>query len=165
MRSLVLIASISWCATALGCGSSDSGGGASGASSSAGAGGSTTSNAGSSAGGSSAGSSNGGNSNGGSSNGGSSNGGSSNGGSSNGGSSNGGTSGASNASSPACQKYCECHVMNCSATPIPGGLSCADFCAGMTADQLTCRQNMCSLVPAQPDNDHCTHSVGLVQCL
>src|SRR5450432_3669498 len=146
MRSLFLIASISLCAPALGCGSSDSGEGASGA----GAGGSATSNAGSSAGGSSAGSSDAG---------------SSNGGGSNGGGSSAGTSGGSSASSPACQKYCECHVMNCSATPIPGGLSCADFCAGMTADQLACRQNMCGLVPAQPDNDHCTHSVGLVQCL
>jgi hypothetical protein len=64
-----------------------------------------------------------------------------------------------------CIKYCTCHEANCASTAIPGGKSCYDFCATFTADQLGCRQNMCNLVPAQPDNDHCTHSVGVSQCL
>jgi hypothetical protein len=69
------------------------------------------------------------------------------------------------AGSVACQTYCACHEQNCATQAIPGGASCADFCAAMTADQLACRQNMCGLVPAQPDNDHCKHSVGIDQCL
>ena len=76
-----------------------------------------------------------------------------------------GASAGAGAISAACQTYCECHEKNCAATAIPGGQTCAAFCAGMTADQLACRQNMCGLVPAQPDNDHCTHSVGINQCM
>jgi len=67
--------------------------------------------------------------------------------------------------SPACQKFCDCHEANCSALPIPDGKSCGDFCEAMTEDQLACRQNMCKLVPDQPDNDHCKHSLGIDQCL
>ena len=50
-------------------------------------------------------------------------------------------------------------------SPIPDGKSCADFCAGFTAEQMECRQIHCILVPDQPDNDHCTHSLGIIQCL
>ena len=78
-----------------------------------------------------------------------------------------GTSGGGAAEVPtseACKKYCTCHEMNCATYAIPGGKSCAAFCAGMTEDQLACRQNMCKLVPDQPDNDHCTHSLGINQC-
>jgi hypothetical protein len=64
-----------------------------------------------------------------------------------------------------CQKYCDCHEANCKSTAIPGGVSCATFCAAMTKDQYDCRMNMCNLVPAQPNNDHCTHSVGINECL
>lgn len=67
--------------------------------------------------------------------------------------------------SEACQKYCECHEKNCATTPIPGGKSCGDFCTAMTQGQLDCRQNMCGLVPAQPNNNHCAHSVGIDECL
>ena len=77
-----------------------------------------------------------------------------------------GSGGGSNtALSEACQKFCKCHEDNCRTTPIPDGKSCGDFCTAMTKDQLDCRQNMCGLVPAQPDNDHCKHSVGIDQCL
>lgn len=81
------------------------------------------------------------------------------------GSNAGGAAAGASASSAACQTYCECHEKNCATTAIPGGLTCAAFCAGMTKDQLDCRQVMCVLVPAQPDNDHCTHSVGINQCM
>jgi hypothetical protein len=67
--------------------------------------------------------------------------------------------------SAACAMYCECHMTNCPDQAIPGGASCGDFCQAMTMDQLACRQNMCGLVPAQPNNDHCKHSVGIDQCL
>lgn len=71
----------------------------------------------------------------------------------------------STASSAECQKYCECHEQNCASSPIPDGKSCAEFCAGFTADQMECRQIHCILAPEQPDNDHCTHSLGIIQCL
>ncbi len=79
----------------------------------------------------------------------------------------GGASGAAVGGTPseACQKYCTCHEANCASQAIPGDKSCAEFCTGMSEDQLACRQNMCGLVPAQPDNDHCKHSVGIDQCL
>jgi hypothetical protein len=67
--------------------------------------------------------------------------------------------------SPECQKYCDCHDKNCASSPIPDGKSCAEFCAGFTAEQMECRQIHCILVPDQPDNDHCTHSLGIIQCL
>ena len=76
----------------------------------------------------------------------------------------GGGGGASKPLSEACQNYCDCHEENCATTPIPGSKSCGDFCTAMTEEQLDCRQNMCGLVPAQPDNDHCDHSVGIDQC-
>lgn len=77
----------------------------------------------------------------------------------------GASSGGASALSPACQKFCDCHEANCATLAIPGGKSCADFCEAMTEDQLACRQNMCKLVPDQPDNDHCKHSLGIDQCL
>ncbi|MEO8903988.1 MAG: hypothetical protein ABI488_16765 [Polyangiaceae bacterium] len=139
MRTSVFLVGLCLGAGAVGCGSSDAGGGSAGASgSSAQAGASGSAGATSaSAGSSSAGSSSAGSS----------------------------ASGATAMGSVACQKYCACHDMNCASTAIPGGKSCADFCAAMTPEQLACRQNMCSLVPAQPDNDHCTHSVGIMQCI
>jgi hypothetical protein len=44
-------------------------------------------------------------------------------------------------------------------------MGCYDFCAAFP-DEATgaCRFNMCRLVPDQPDNNHCTHSVGIDQC-
>jgi len=82
-----------------------------------------------------------------------------------GGSSSAGAGGSSSASSAACQMFCDCHEKNCSTSAIPDGKSCAAFCAAMTPDQLTCRQNMCGLVPAQPNNNHCKHSLGIDECL
>jgi len=76
----------------------------------------------------------------------------------------GSSSGTAGTLSPACQKFCDCHEANCATLAIPGGKSCGDFCEAMTEDQLACRQNMCKLVPAQPDNDHCKHSLGIDQC-
>lgn len=67
--------------------------------------------------------------------------------------------------SEACRDYCACHEKNCAPTPIPGGKSCGDFCTAMTKDQFDCRMNMCGLVPAQPNNNHCAHSVGIDECL
>jgi len=123
------------------CSSSDSGGGT----------------AGSSAGGSSAA---------GSSTGGSSAAGSSAGGSASGGSnSGGGAAGSTSGESDYCVKYCACHEANCASTAIPGGMSCADFCATFPTSVQMCRMNMCILQPAQPDNNHCAHSVGIQQCL
>jgi hypothetical protein len=77
----------------------------------------------------------------------------------------GSSSGGASTLSPACQKFCDCHQANCATLAIPGGKSCGDFCEAMTEDQLACRQNMCKLVPDQPDNDHCKHSLGIDQCL
>jgi len=82
-----------------------------------------------------------------------------------GGGSSAGAGGSSSASSAACQMFCDCHEKNCSTSAIPDGKSCAAFCAAMTPDQLTCRQNMCGLVPAQPNNNHCKHSLGIDECL
>lgn len=82
-----------------------------------------------------------------------------------GGSRAGSSTGGGGGLSPACQKFCDCHDANCGTLPIPDGKSCAEFCEAMTEDQLACRQNMCKLVPDQPDNDHCKHSLGIDQCL
>jgi hypothetical protein len=30
---------------------------------------------------------------------------------------------------------------------------------------MACRQGMCGLVPAEPNNDHCTHAMGIDECL
>lgn len=78
-----------------------------------------------------------------------------------------GSAGSSNNSglSAACQKYCDCHDKNCASTPIPDDKSCGDFCTAFSEEQLACRQNMCKLVPDQPDNNHCIHSVGINECL
>jgi hypothetical protein len=43
--------------------------------------------------------------------------------------------------------------------------ACLTACAAETNWDLPCRKNMCSLVPAQPNNDHCTHAMGELQCL
>jgi len=77
----------------------------------------------------------------------------------------GSSAGGNGGLSPACQKFCDCHAANCATLAIPDGKSCAEFCEAMTEDQLACRQNMCKLVPDQPDNDHCKHSLGIDQCL
>ena len=177
MRWVLVPLPLAWLlGVAVGCGAEDdpvgggsagnggSGGsvGSGGSGGSVGSGGSGASGAAGSAGTSNAGSSNGGSASGASGaagRAGTSSGGSSNAGCSNGGSASGGMP------SEACQKYCTCHDMNCPTQAIPGGVSCEDFCAAMSEDQLACRQNMCGLVPAQPDNDHCKHSVGIDQCL
>ena len=72
-------------------------------------------------------------------------------------------SGAGGEASEACRKYCECMAKNCAERMFPGG--CLAECAGHPKWDLPCRQNMCNLVPAQPNNDHCTHAFGLFQCL
>jgi hypothetical protein len=66
-----------------------------------------------------------------------------------------------------CKMYCQCHETNCASTAIPGGVSCFEFCATFSNDPMLsyCRLNMCTLVPAQPDNNHCVHSVGIGECL
>jgi len=64
----------------------------------------------------------------------------------------------------ACQAYCTCMATNCPGeTFAPQG--CLTECNAGTKWDLPCRMNMCSLVPAQPANDHCTHAAGRVQCL
>src|SRR5882724_309711 len=82
------------------------------------------------------------------------------------GASQGGTAGATGASDY-CNMYCQCHQANCASTAIPVGGSCLDFCAAFPNDAKLqdCRLAMCTLVPAQPNNDHCTHSVGIGECL
>jgi hypothetical protein len=65
--------------------------------------------------------------------------------------------------SMACVSFCKCMAMNCADKVFPDG--CLDDCATQTDWDLPCRANMCSLVPSQPDNDHCTHAFGVGQCL
>jgi hypothetical protein len=62
-----------------------------------------------------------------------------------------------------CVKYCVCMAMNCTDKVFPSG--CLYECATQTTWDLACRTNMCLLVPAQPNNDHCTHAFGENQCL
>jgi hypothetical protein len=82
------------------------------------------------------------------------------------GASHAGTGGATGASDY-CNMYCECHEANCASTAIPGGGACLDFCAGFPNDAQVkdCRLAMCTLVPAQPNNNHCVHSLGINECL
>ena len=61
-----------------------------------------------------------------------------------------------------CVKYCTCMAKNCADKMFPGG--CLPQCAAQTRWDIPCRQNMCNLVPAQPNNDHCTHAFGMFQC-
>jgi hypothetical protein len=61
-----------------------------------------------------------------------------------------------------CVKYCTCMAKNCADKMFPTG--CLPACAAQTKWDIPCRQNMCNLVPAQPDNDHCTHAFGMFQC-
>ena len=77
------------------------------------------------------------------------------------------TGGGAAGASDYCKMYCQCHEANCASTPIPGGMSCSDFCATFSSDPALsyCRLNMCTLVPAQPNNNHCVHSVGMFECL
>ena len=64
-----------------------------------------------------------------------------------------------------CKEYCTCHYMNCASTAIPNGMSCYDFCAAFPdADTGSCRLIMCILVPGEPNNNHCAHSVGITEC-
>jgi hypothetical protein len=63
-----------------------------------------------------------------------------------------------------CNTYCKCMAKNCSDKAFPMG--CLMTCATDSAKwDRECRQGMCGLVPAQPDNDHCTHAFGVGQCL
>jgi hypothetical protein len=71
--------------------------------------------------------------------------------------------GGGDGASEACLKYCECMAKNCADKMFPGG--CLPDCASHPAWDIPCRQNMCNLVPAQPNNDHCTHAFGVFQCL
>jgi hypothetical protein len=68
---------------------------------------------------------------------------------------------ASNAS-PECVTFCSCMAKNCPDKIFTGG--CLPECAAGTGWDLPCRQNMCKLVPDQPNNDHCTHAFGTSQC-
>jgi hypothetical protein len=52
---------------------------------------------------------------------------------------------------------------NCADKTFPSG--CLTECKTQTNWDMACRMNMCSLVPAQPNNDHCTHAMGVYQCL
>jgi hypothetical protein len=65
--------------------------------------------------------------------------------------------------SAACASYCTCMATNCKDKVFGGG--CLNECASQTTWDLPCRANMCSLVQAQPNNDHCTHAFGMIQCL
>jgi hypothetical protein len=65
--------------------------------------------------------------------------------------------------SMACVSFCKCMAMNCADKVFPDG--CLYDCATQTDWDLPCRANMCSLVPAQPNNDHCTHAFGVNECL
>ncbi len=75
----------------------------------------------------------------------------------------GGRSHAEVDASVACVSFCKCMAMNCADKVFPDG--CLYDCATQTDWDLPCRANMCSLVPAQPDNDHCTHAFGVNECL
>ena len=53
--------------------------------------------------------------------------------------------------------------------PLPGNQECPDFCAGFVNNktQYDCRFNMCfynSNGPAQNNNNHCQHTVGIDEC-
>jgi hypothetical protein len=65
--------------------------------------------------------------------------------------------------SAACVSYCACMATNCADKIFGSG--CLYECATQTTWDLPCRANMCSLVQAQPNNDHCTHAFGVNECL
>jgi hypothetical protein len=65
--------------------------------------------------------------------------------------------------SAACVTYCACMAKNCSSEVFPNG--CLSACATQTNWDLECRAAMCSLVPSEPANDHCTHAFGMDECL
>jgi hypothetical protein len=65
--------------------------------------------------------------------------------------------------SEACRSYCTCMASNCADKVFTRG--CLTECAAQSHWDLPCRELHCGLVPAQPDNDHCTHAKGMVQCL
>ena len=65
--------------------------------------------------------------------------------------------------SAACVSYCACMAMNCAGEVFPSG--CLYECTAQTNWDLECRANMCSLVPSEPANDHCTHAFGMNECL
>jgi hypothetical protein len=55
-------------------------------------------------------------------------------------------------------------AMNCADKVFPTG--CLRECAAGSAKwDMECRQGMCSLAPAQPANNHCTHAFGVNECL
>jgi hypothetical protein len=62
-----------------------------------------------------------------------------------------------------CRKYCDCMAKNCADRMFARG--CLVECASQTKWDIPCRQNMCNLVVPQPNNDHCTHALGMgFQC-
>jgi hypothetical protein len=65
--------------------------------------------------------------------------------------------------SAACASYCACMAMNCASEVFAGG--CLYQCTTQTNWDLPCRAVMCALVQSQPNNDHCTHASGRVQCV
>jgi hypothetical protein len=74
-----------------------------------------------------------------------------------------GTSHAEVDASMACVSFCKCMAMNCAGDIFPDG--CLYDCATQTNWDLSCRATMCTLVPAQPNNDHCEHAFGISECL
>jgi hypothetical protein len=67
-----------------------------------------------------------------------------------------------------CVKFCTCMDQNCKGNVFSGG--CLAACAEGTAStsskkwDLNCRQIMCTLVPAEPNNNHCVHAFGTSEC-
>jgi hypothetical protein len=65
--------------------------------------------------------------------------------------------------SEACMKFCTCMAKNCADKMFPRG--CLTECASTPKWDLACRQVMCTLVPDQPNNNHCVHAMGVQECL
>jgi hypothetical protein len=65
--------------------------------------------------------------------------------------------------SPACVMFCTCMAKNCADKAFPGG--CLQDCASHPKWDLECRALMCKLAPDQPNNNHCTHAMGINECL
>jgi len=65
-----------------------------------------------------------------------------------------------------CRAYCECFEHDCAGIQgVPGGGSCAAFCATFTPTQWDCRISHCRLVVPEHNPNHCMHAVGIDQCL
>jgi hypothetical protein len=65
--------------------------------------------------------------------------------------------------SAACTSYCSCMAQYCPSETFAGG--CLYQCTTQMNWDLACRAVMCALVQSQPNNDHCTHAAGMIQCL